>query len=81
MVKMRLKFFDDIDRNVDNLINICQSLTLMGILIIAIMGVSAVAYSLWESLIGRWGFHVSRDTFPVVGAIILCAVQLHNRSD
>lgn len=76
---MKLKFFDNIDRNVDNLINICQSLTLMGILIIVIMGVSAIAHSLWETLIGGWGFHVSRDTFPIVGAIILCAVQLHGK--
>jgi hypothetical protein len=76
---MKLKIFDDIDRNVDNLMNIFQSLTLMGILIIVIMGVSAIAYSIWESLIGRWGFHVDRNTYPIVGAIILCAVQLHGK--
>jgi hypothetical protein len=50
----------------------------MGMILLLIMGISAIAYGLWESLIGHWGFHVSRDTFPVVGAIVLIVVQLNN---
>jgi hypothetical protein len=78
MVKMRIRIFKNFDRNFDNIVNIVQCICLMGMIVLLIMGISAIAYSLWESLVGHWGFHVSQDTFPVVGAIVLIVVQLNN---
>lgn len=78
MVKMRIKIFKGFDQNFDNVVNIIQCLCLIGMIVLCLIAVSAIAYSLWESLVGHWGFHVSRDTFPIVSAIVLIVVQLNN---
>jgi hypothetical protein len=76
---VKLKIFKSPDQNIDNILETGQALVLLGVLLLAVVGVSAICYGIWESFIGAWGFHISRDVFPVVGAIILCAIQLYDQ--
>lgn len=76
MMRINLKIFKDIDRNITNIIEVFQAMILLLMIILSVMGVSSIAYTFWDSLVGYWAFRVSRDTFAIVGAIGLCAMQL-----
>lgn len=77
-MKINPRIFNSIDRNIANIIEVFQAMSLLLMIILVTMAVSAIAYTMWESAIGHWAFHVSRETFPIVGAIGLCAIQLHD---
>lgn len=72
--------FKNFEENTKAVIQIIETLIILVLMILATTICSAIGYVLWESLIGNWAFHISRDTFAVVGGIVLCALQLNKLS-
>ena len=76
---MKLRISKNIDDSFSNIIEIGQGLVMLIVIIFASIGTSAIAYSFWQSTLGHLGFRPDQNTFAVVGAIGLCAMQLRDR--
>lgn len=76
--RTRQRQIDHLDRSLDRVTDYAVTLFLVGLTILAVMVISAIAYTIWDRAIGHWAFKFDRWVFPVVGAIILSS-QLSRR--
>jgi hypothetical protein len=77
---MKTRITSSSAKNFDTIVQAFMTLVLMGIIMLAILGLSAIVHSLWFTLLG-WAYQPSKDAITISLTILLCVVQLADRKE